>query len=545
VSDRSDPLHSRSAPDRHWTTANLGEAMPGVASALSATVWGDSVDRGLVAGAFALGAISSVERTRLGPPGARLVQLFHGRAAVNADFLALLGDRMPGASGEQVVRSLFGHVPATMAFHPTARRYPFVAVRLPASFATQPRRVRELVGDYDAWWSARIRALERADAALAAAWLREAAVRMERAVVVQSVAVLTCVQPVYEALANLVRAAGVDGLSLLSAPPGGAESAVVADLWKASRGELSVARVAARHGFHGPHEGELSARVWREDHATLERLIDRYRDRADSEAPARKEAERDRERAARERDLLAAVSPLQRPVAGAVLSLVRSRVPLRGVAKRSMLQSLDVARAAARVIGGELASRGRLEDPDDIFHLTLEEALHRPPDASEIVAERRRRRAEHARAEVPELWRGDIDSTTGLTAAAERDGRSGERLLIEGAGVSDGVVEGRVRVVTDPSFAEVEPDEVLVAPTTDPSWSAIMFISKALVVDIGGALSHAAVVARELGIPCVVNTRSGSRELRTGDRVRVDGGAGRIEILERRGDLSASGQPPS
>jgi pyruvate,water dikinase len=60
-----------------------------------------------------------------------------------------------------------------------------------------------------------------------------------------------------------------------------------------------------------------------------------------------------------------------------------------------------------------------------------------------------------------------------------------------------------------------------------------MFISSALVVDIGGPLSHAAVVARELAIPCVVNTRHGSRVLRTGDRVRVDGDAGTVEVLER------------
>ena len=104
---------------------------------------------------------------------------------------------------------------------------------------------------------------------------------------------------------------------------------------------------------------------------------------------------------------------------------------------------------------------------------------------------------------------------------------------VAGIGVSAGVVEGLVRVVTEPDFAEVNSDEVLVAPTTDPSWSSIMFVSSALVVDIGSALSHAAVVARELGLPCVVNTRDGTRLLRTGDRVRVDGTAGTVEILER------------
>jgi phosphoenolpyruvate-protein kinase (PTS system EI component) len=70
-----------------------------------------------------------------------------------------------------------------------------------------------------------------------------------------------------------------------------------------------------------------------------------------------------------------------------------------------------------------------------------------------------------------------------------------------------------------------------------------MFISAALVVDIGGALSHAAVVARELGIPCVVNTREGSRLLRTGDLIRVDGGAGTVEVLEPAAEPMAAVEP--
>jgi pyruvate,water dikinase len=106
---------------------------------------------------------------------------------------------------------------------------------------------------------------------------------------------------------------------------------------------------------------------------------------------------------------------------------------------------------------------------------------------------------------------------------------------LTGIGAGSGVVEGLVRVVHDPDFADVEPGEVLVAPTTDPSWASIMFVSAALVVDIGSVLSHAAVVARELGLPCVVNTRVGTRVLRDGDLVRVDGTAGTVEILRRAG----------
>jgi pyruvate,water dikinase len=200
---------------------------------------------------------------------------------------------------------------------------------------------------------------------------------------------------------------------------------------------------------------------------------------------------------------------------------------LRGVSKRAFLQSIDVARCAARHAGDILADQGVLAEPEDVFYLTTDELTGRVPgDVAGVVRRRRQRRDQYATLELPLTWKG-----TPVPAAAATPQRSGD--VVTGLGVSAGVVEGTVRVVFDPSFADVRPDEVLVAPMTDPSWSSIMFISAALVVDIGGALSHAAVVARELGFPCVVNTRTGTRELRTGDRVRVDGAKGTVEILER------------
>ena len=113
------------------------------------------------------------------------------------------------------------------------------------------------------------------------------------------------------------------------------------------------------------------------------------------------------------------------------------------------------------------------------------------------------------------------------------DSAEGAAGRLSGVGVSSGIVEGPARVVTDPALADMDPGDILVAHTTDPSWASLMFMASALVVDIGGQLSHAAVVARELGIPCVMNTLDGTRLLRDGDRLRVDGGAGTVEILER------------
>ena len=88
----------------------------------------------------------------------------------------------------------------------------------------------------------------------------------------------------------------------------------------------------------------------------------------------------------------------------------------------------------------------------------------------------------------------------------------------------------------------MEPGDVLVCHTTDPSWSSYFFVASAVVIDIGGMLSHGAIVARGLGIPCVISTGNGTSTIRSGDRVLVDGDAGTVEILGRpTEDMSKAG----
>jgi pyruvate, water dikinase len=96
------------------------------------------------------------------------------------------------------------------------------------------------------------------------------------------------------------------------------------------------------------------------------------------------------------------------------------------------------------------------------------------------------------------------------------------------------VVEGRAVVVTDPGESDLDDGDILIAHTTDPSWVSLMFLSAGLVVDIGGLMSHAAVVARELGVPCIMNTGRGTSLIETGDIIRIDGGTGCVEILSRK-----------
>jgi len=332
------------------------------------------------------------------------------------------------------------------------------------------------------------------------------------------------VQPVYDAVRRLAERTAAD-VGLLSGGGGAEVSGLVNDLWMASRDQISLETVVSRHGFHGPMEGELSSSVWREDSSPLEKIIEDYRALDESAGPPARLAQRRAERAILLPEVLAAVPAAQRPMARALLLLAERRLPLRGIAKRFMLQAFDVGRSSARRIGHLLTLADVLEREEDVFFLTADEVTGEfPADARAVVRERRRLHEQYRQLDLPRDWQG----LPSPKQSAPED-NSNE---IAGVGVSPGFAEGIVRVMTEPDFAAVTPGEILVTTTTDPSWSAIMIVCAALVVDIGGALSHAAVVARELGIPCVVNTRDGSRRLCTGDRVKVDGASGVVELID-------------
>ena len=118
--------------------------------------------------------------------------------------------------------------------------------------------------------------------------------------------------------------------------------------------------------------------------------------------------------------------------------------------------------------------------------------------------------------------------------------RDGDKVLL-GSPVSSGQVEGRVHVVLDPYGAQLLPGEILVCPGTDPAWTPLFLSAGGLVMEVGGLMTHGSVVAREYGIPAVVGVGQATLRLRTGMRVRVDGSAGTVAILDEVEDASATG----
>jgi pyruvate,water dikinase len=408
-----------------------------------------------------------------------------------------------------------------------------VAARFPVTFATISGQLRRAQAETGPWWQREVARSAGLSLDEAVRQLADGADRFSANVRLQGIHVMCAIQPVYDALVKVVGKAGVGEVTSFMGGYGShAETLVVADLWKAARGELSLEEVVRRHGYHGPREGEVSGLVWREDDTPLRGLLRAYRDLDDEQSPLVLEERLRRERLELERELLAATGPAGRMGAKLVLRLGAAIIPLRGVGKASFLQSIDVTRAAARRIGALLAEEGVLDDQEDVFFLTRDEIVGGiPEEARDLVARRREAFSRYHGLDLPTHWQGPavpVPARASDDDGADTDGRPTQ---VRGVGVSPGIVEGEICVVDDPALADVEPGQILVAPTTDPSWAPLMFVSRALVVDIGGPISHAAVVARELGIPCVVNTKVGSRVLKTGDWCRVDGATGTVDVL--------------
>jgi phosphohistidine swiveling domain-containing protein len=155
-----------------------------------------------------------------------------------------------------------------------------------------------------------------------------------------------------------------------------------------------------------------------------------------------------------------------------------------------------------------------------------------PANARQVVAFRRARRAEYRLLDLPLTFTGN--------PVPERIGdlEVSDDVVVKGVAGATGSVEGIARVVTDPDNADSLADgEILVCRFTDPSWAPLFLFASAVVIDIGASASHGAIVARELGIPCVIGTGDGTRRIRSGDRIAVDGAIGEVRILKRADEL--------
>ncbi|GAA5120996.1 PEP/pyruvate-binding domain-containing protein [Pseudonocardia adelaidensis] len=215
------------------------------------------------------------------------------------------------------------------------------------------------------------------------------------------------------------------------------------------------------------------------------------------------------------------------------LDRVRRLAGLREEHKDYLIRIFAHARALLTAVGTELAARGLLDRPDDVFFLDLAEARTAlaGADARETVAARRAEYdRELRRRRVPRVLLSDGTEPEAVARRGAGDIGAGDEGALVGTAASAGTVTAPARVVLDPVGAHLEPGEILVAPSTDPGWTPLFLTAGGLVMEMGGPNSHGAVVAREYGIPAVVGVADAATRITTGQEITVDGAAGVVRI---------------
>jgi len=246
--------------------------------------------------------------------------------------------------------------------------------------------------------------------------------------------------------------------------------------------------------------------------------------------------ERQRRSAARRDETAAAVrgrlDPLRRNLFDRLLRWAQSAAPLREDALADIGLAWPHLRRLLREIGGRLVGAGTIVAADDVYWLRSAEILAPPQDRSADVAARRAQWRGRRRATPPGLLpqgsRWEAMERFMPTATTEQTGP-----VIRGVGASAGQVTAPARVLGGPAdFGRMRSGDVLVASITTPAWTPLFAMASGVVTDVGGPLSHSSIVAREYGIPAVLGTAVATRRITDDERIRVDGDAGTVTLLD-------------
>lgn len=215
--------------------------------------------------------------------------------------------------------------------------------------------------------------------------------------------------------------------------------------------------------------------------------------------------------------------------AGQMISLLRNFIGYREYPKYSIVCHYFVYRQALLQEAAKLAAAGIIHDEGDIYYLTfdeLRETVRTRKADHNLISCRKKQHAADEKLTPPRVITSDGEIITG--SYKHEDLPAG---AIAGLAVSSGVVAGRARVVLNIEDANLEDGDILVTTFTDPSWTPLFVAIKGLVAEVGGLMTHGAVIAREYGLPAVVGVEGATGLIRDGQRIRVNGTDGYVEIL--------------
>lgn len=561
----------------HYTRANAGEVCPTPASPLSVTyTWDKGIAQGWRDGYVRTGSYAADEWDDDHP---EVCAFFGGYLFVNLSNVRMQGVRSPAVTVEQLDLAFFGDHPDVPPYepHPGDERpdlLPAIAAHLEwvTSATTFPEidaereltvRLRgerpDLTALSDAALVARAREIQpliaklfeshtvtSSSAGVAPAILYAVGEAIGDPTVpmklVAGLGEVDSAEPSFRLweLSRTVRRspalralfdAGVDGLVERLAAATTPEVVAFRDEWEAFLAEF---------GARGPNEYEISAETWETQPALALRILDRVRHQGDEESP---QVRLERRVAAREaatdevRTKLAALGDEELIGQFEAAMVAASQLAFRERTKTNLIRAVHEARMVFRELGRRHAAAGDLVDPAHVFQLLdseLEAFVATPRSFRDELAQRAAEWAELWDLEPPFIIRdANVPPLSDWARREHADvGRAGPGDVLVGVSGCPGVVRGRARVVLAVDDADVlEPGDILVAPLTDPGWAPLFMTAAGVVVDVGGQISHAVIVSRELGLPCVVSATGATARIPDGALVEVDGDHGRVTVV--------------
>lgn len=286
----------------------------------------------------------------------------------------------------------------------------------------------------------------------------------------------------------------------------------------------------ARHGYRCPGEPELHLPRWREQPEQVVGLVAGYLRAGEALDPTAQEARQRAEQEATVATILRRLDPIRARIFRTLLGNTQAGVRQRDNSRSYLAKLLYLRRACQVALGQRWAERGWLRESDDIFFLLHHEldailAANDPAalgrDLQALVAGRRQAYEFWFTIEAPEVMGAD-----GKTLP---DPPGSDATRLRGIAASAGRITGTARLIDDPrQAARLQPGDILVTRATDPGWTPLFPLAGGLVLEIGGQLSHGAIVAREYGIPAVTNVYGAMTRLRDGQRITVDGTHGDV-----------------
>ncbi len=535
-----------------YTRANVGEVFPDPVTPLTSDMalhlaelgWRDAWVR---IGAFEPDEFPADQFCQLGVQG--------GYCYLNASVIRLFAERAPGLSWRDMDAQFFGVQPGIPDYEerPGDQR-PDLTERIGATFAwvfaqQSLADLSELTVDRErtiAHRDARPDLTQLTDAEL---WERHCSFLPEHRLLFGHHLFTTYMATVPLGVINAVATAvgRPDLVMPIIAGIGDVDSAEPSQaMWVLSRLDPASAEFRAgfddflyRFGSRGPNEWEARSATWETRPSLALAAIDRMRVAPDSADPVVHNASRAAERAAAAAELLAMVEadPATHGQLAAAIGCSAAWFPARERTKTNNIRVIHEMRMSMRELGRRMVERGAFDEIEDFGFLRGSEVEAFLVEPHAFTARIRDRREEYQRLQglvPPFVFVGHAESPDSW---ARRDGVASVQL---GAGDSmagipgcSGIAEGIARVILDSNDpSALEPGDILVAPITDPSWTPLFVPAAGVVVDVGAPMSHAIIVSRELGIPCVISATDATRRIPDGARIRIDGGTGSVTVLD-------------